>query len=274
MSSILTNQSAMTALTVMRSINEQMSITQNRISTGKEVSSAADNAAYWSISTTMGSDKSTLDAITKSLGMGSSQIDAASTGISSLVSLVSSVRDRVAASAQAGIDKGKIQNELSQLFSQMETVLKSSSVNGVNLLTQAGDNIDFISGVSRDAVAADVFSKITVSLKATTIATNASGIYDTIKGISVAADTDSSATAASMVLLDKAAKSLTELGTVFGAATSRIKLQTEFIGALVDADMDSESVKLKALQTQQQLAVQALSIANSNTQNILSLFRN
>lgn len=289
MSSLLTNTSAMTALSVMRSINDQMSVTQNRISTGKEVSTAADNAAYWSISTTMSSDKSTLSAINKSLGMGASQVDAASTGITSLTSLVSQVRDRVASAAQPGIDKKKIQTELTQLFAQMETVLKSSSVNGINLLNGTGlatdaTSVDLISGVTRDAAAADVFSTISVTLTATS-GDIASQIYDDIKEINVTTDADTAATAANLVLLDTAAKGLTELGTIFGAASTRIKMQTEFtktlsdtldrgIGSLVDADMDAESVKLKALQTQQQLAVQALSIANSNTQNILSLFRN
>ena len=48
---------------------------------------------------------------------------------------------------------------------------------------------------------------------------------------------------------------------------------TTAVGALVDANMEEESTKLKALQTQQQLAVQSLSIANASTQNILTLFR-
>lgn len=282
----------MTALTVMRSINEQMSITQNRISTGKEVSTAADNAAYWSISTTMGSDKSTLSAVNKSLGMGASQVDAATTGITSLTSLVSEVRDRVASAAQAGIDKNKIQAELSQLFAQMGTVLKASSINGVNLLDGTGlgaspTSIKLVSGITRDAAAGAVLNTIEVNLTstaATPAGTLASGVIDTIKNIDIAKATPDTPEAG-LILLDKASKALTELGTIFGAATTRIKLQVEFtktlgdslargIGALTDADMDSESVKLKALQTQQQLAVQALSIANTNTQNILSLFRN
>ena len=45
------------------------------------------------------------------------------------------------------------------------------------------------------------------------------------------------------------------------------------VGRLVDADMNEESTRLKALQTQQQLGIQSLSIANSNSENILSLFR-
>ena len=45
------------------------------------------------------------------------------------------------------------------------------------------------------------------------------------------------------------------------------------IGTLVDADMSEESTKLQALQVQQQLGIQALSIANQNSQQLLSLFR-
>jgi flagellin len=69
-----------------------------------------------------------------------------------------------------------------------------------------------------------------------------------------------------------------------GSAGKRIETQTSFvgnlidnltsgIGALVDADMEAASAKLQALQTQQQLGVQALSIANQAPQTILSLFR-
>ncbi|NNF76862.1 MAG: flagellin, partial [Rhizobiales bacterium] len=67
-------------------------------------------------------------------------------------------------------------------------------------------------------------------------------------------------------------------------ASKRIELQSDFVGnlmdavergvsQLVDADMNAESTKLQALQVQQQLGIQALSIANAGSQNILSLFR-
>jgi len=49
---------------------------------------------------------------------------------------------------------------------------------------------------------------------------------------------------------------------------------TKGIGQLIDADMSQESTKLQALQVQQQLGVQSLSIANQNSQQILSLFKN
>jgi flagellin len=70
----------------------------------------------------------------------------------------------------------------------------------------------------------------------------------------------------------------------FGSSQGRIQTQSEFvskvmdgltsgIGALVDADMEEASARLQALQVQQQLGIQALSIANQAPQNILALFR-
>ncbi|WP_272949746.1 flagellin, partial [Sinorhizobium fredii] len=77
---------------------------------------------------------------------------------------------------------------------------------------------------------------------------------------------------------------MTSAAAELGSISMRIGLQEDFvsklsdsidsgIGRLVDADMNEESTRLKALQTQQQLAVQSLSIANSNSENILQLFR-
>ncbi|MGV2108008.1 flagellin, partial [Agrobacterium vitis] len=84
--------------------------------------------------------------------------------------------------------------------------------------------------------------------------------------------------------VDKMLSSMTDAAATIGATTSRLKLQDSFIkdlsdtidtgvGRLVDADMNEESTKLKALQTQQQLGIQSLSIANSSSENVLSLFR-
>ena len=83
---------------------------------------------------------------------------------------------------------------------------------------------------------------------------------------------------------DFAISDMTSAATNLGAAKSRIDLQNDFIGklmdsidrgisALVDADMNEESTRLQALQVQQQLGIQALSIANSSSQNVLALFR-
>ncbi|CAO4149138.1 Flagellin [Methylorubrum aminovorans] len=286
----------MTALTTLRAINSDLETTQNRISTGKAVSSAADNAAYWSISTTMNSDVSTMKAVTNSLGLAKSQADTAANGINSLVGLLKDYRDRLASAAQPGMDKEKIGTELGQLKAQMETIVNASATNGVNWLTGAGTgagatdtNFDVVSGVTRGATTTTI-EKINISFKVNTSATatpdnkSASELLTAITGTLTAAATTADIET-SLTAVDNTLSNLTKLGSMFGASSTRIQLQTEFtktlsdslsrgVGSLVDADLDAESTKLKALQTQQQLAVQALSIANSNTQTILSLFRN
>ena len=84
--------------------------------------------------------------------------------------------------------------------------------------------------------------------------------------------------------VDRAIGDMTGAATRLGAVQSRIELQSSFVSdlmdsidrgvsTLVDADMNEESTRLQALQVQQQLGIQALSIANSSSQNILSLFR-
>ena len=84
--------------------------------------------------------------------------------------------------------------------------------------------------------------------------------------------------------IDAMAARVTTAASDLGAVKSRIDLQKDFvkalmdaidrgIGQLVDADMNAESTRLQALQVQQQLGIQALSIANANSQNILALFR-
>jgi flagellin len=84
--------------------------------------------------------------------------------------------------------------------------------------------------------------------------------------------------------VDDGISSMTTAASNLGAVKQRTKLQSDFVGSLmdainrgigtlVDADMNEESTRLQALQVQQQLGVQSLSIANQNSQQILSLFR-
>src|SRR5690606_17667193 len=84
--------------------------------------------------------------------------------------------------------------------------------------------------------------------------------------------------------VDQQLLAMTSAASSLGSIQSRIDMQEDFvatlidvidkgIGRLVDADMNEESTRLKALQTQQQLGIQSLSIANSSAENILQLFR-
>ena len=102
MTSLLTNASAITALQNLNATNKSMQTTQDRISTGMRVATASDNAAYWSIATTMKSDNSALSTVKDALGMGVATVDVTSSAVKSTVDLVSQIKSKLVAAKEPG----------------------------------------------------------------------------------------------------------------------------------------------------------------------------
>lgn len=301
MSSILTNTAATAALQTLRTINNDMDTTQNRISSGMRVGSASDNAAYWSIATTMRSDNAALSAVNDALGLGAAKVDVAYGAVDSAIDVVTEIKKKLVSAKEQGVDKDKVQEEIKQLQSQLKSIGESASFNGQNWAANAGGAVTVVTGFVRalDGTVSVKTESITLDDTNTLFGADATtGAIDDTKGIlgtaggsgsSIFGFTISSATTDAQVdtllqEVDTALESMASVGAKYGSVSMRINLQEDFmsklsdaidkgVGRLVDADMNEESTRLKALQTQQQLAIQSLSIANSNSQNILSLFR-
>ncbi|MCK5932811.1 MAG: flagellin C [Fulvimarina manganoxydans] len=433
MTSINTNVAAMTALQTLQSTNSEMESTQSRISTGYRVNSASDNAAYWSIATTMRSDVKALSTVTDSLGIGSATVDTAYNALTSTKDVLDKIKTLLTSATQDGVEKSKVQDEIKQAQGQLKSIADSASFSGQNWLSvdssasgykavkemlgsftrsesgalstgsikvDTGSLALFDASASKTGLlekdlAATTTAKDTkfgaymgtatntagtATTKGTwdTSATVTAGTHDVTLGdtdvmsftvkigsgtatkVSItksmvdtalgstdgvidseadyaavlkkglddagvqggtwavasnsltitAANNNESVTVSGMKvesfgasdidiskagttsgdikafinIVDKAISKVTSAGSTLGAVQNRIDLQSDFIGnlknslekgisTLVDADMTEESTKLKALQTQQQLGVQALSMANSSSQVLLSLFR-
>lgn len=293
MSSILTNSSALTALRNLSLTQQSLQTVQNQISTGLRVSNASDNAAYWSIATTMKSDNGALGAVKDALTESSSMIDVASAALDSTLSVVNSIKKDLVSASQPGADLAKIQTDISSLQTQLQSSVKSASFNGQNWMDGSNTSVKLVAAFNRDSKGATSIDTIDFSTQALT--NSGQGILDgaaATKGgtatltdltkLDVTAGTFNAATAIADV--DKIIGKLTDYSSTLGATKSRVMLQTTFISqlsdaltngvsSLVDADMNQASTKLQALQTQQQLGVQAISIANQNTQMILKLFQ-
>ncbi len=302
MASILTNTSAMAALSTLRSISSSMEETQDRISTGMRVGSASDNAAYWSIATTMRSDNAALSSVTDALGMGAAKVDTAYAGMEAAIDVVKEIKAKIVAATEEGVDAAKVQEEIDQLQDQLLSIAESASFNGENWIAGEAATKTVVTGFVR---AADGTVSIKTSSYALTDAADgtllfaddgaggldtATGILGTdgtngnnVYGLDISA-MDATALGEALSDVEDALTAMTSAASSLGSMSTRIDLQSDFvdklsdsiesgIGRLVDADMNEESTRLKALQTQQQLAIQALSIANSDSQNILSLFR-
>lgn len=312
MSSINTNVAAMTALQTLTQTNKSLTETQNRISTGYRVADASDNAAYWSIATTMRSDTAALSTVQDALGLGAATVDTAYTGLDSAIKVVDQIKSKLVAARQPGVDRGKIQTEITELQAQLRGVAESATFSGENWLSvdSSGANYNatksIVSSFSRAADNSVSIGTIDIDITSTELfdADDQSGILDTeytttaggtaysiagaTDGIDISALTDSDDDIADLEeiigVVDAAISSMTDAATTLGAAKARVGIQQDFVkglmdainrgvGQLVDADMNEESTRLSALQVKQQLGVQALGIANSSTQSILGLFR-
>ncbi len=205
---------------------------------------------------------------------------------------------------EPSVDKKSVQEEIGQLQQQLQSVAQSASFNGENwVMAQNNASASVVSSFIRGtngtvSVSSTSYAFNTGATGNVLFGANASGTIDTTSGILGTKDSTANASVFSLNIIgmtggqissalnmvQTALNSMTSMNSRLGSISSRIDLQTSFasslsssiqsgVGKLVDANMEQESSKLSALQTQQQLAVQSLSIANSSTQSILSLFR-
>ena len=308
MSSLNTNIAAMTALQTLNQTNKEMLVTQNRVSTGLRVKDASDNAAYWSIATTMRSDHMAVSTVQDALGLGSATAEVAVTAMNNAIETVSKIKAKLVAARAPGLDRGKIQSEISELQAELRSTAESAMFSGENWLygdSGGPTSKTIVASFSRDSTGAITIGTIEVDVGPTgtmlfDVAGTPQGILDierttgglgtvySVATLDISAVTDDPAELEDLVEIiegvDAALQAMTDAATVLGAAKSRISLQKDFvsklmqsidvgIGQLIDADMNEESTRLQALQVRQQLGVQALGIANQSAQQILRLFQ-
>ena len=309
-SSLLTNTSAMTALQNLAATQKALTTTQSQISSGLRVATASDNAAYWSISTTMKSDTGALSAVTDALNLGSSVVGTATAALNSTITLLNKMKNDVVTAQTSGTDPTQVQTDISAQQASLINIMTSASFNGVNLLDGSASQATVVSSFSRNSSGTTVGTidintsgialtsnsaaggllggSLGVSSAAGTggaSATTPGGLYasDSILAFTLSGSTTSTDLTALSTALDAAISNVTKAGATLGAYKTNIDNQSSFVsslsdaitsgvGSLVDADMNVASPRLQALQTQQQLGIQSLSIANQNSQLILKLF--
>ncbi len=349
MTSILTNSGAMAALQTLRTVNNGLAKTQQQVSSGRRVGQASDNAAYWSIATTMRSDKKAMGAVSDSIGFAKAVLDTTYTGMDNVREELTTIRNLIITASSLpppatdgfsnwidyqpdeiyeGSQVAKVDAEINQHWQQISSIVNSASFGGVNLLRNETNEPALPGGkttFSTDYVNGQV---LTVSIDTSdTTMINYGRTVDTFWGqdsnmgfldgtlaganliypityvdggvvkaneniytlrnseVRIAADKlDRSDYYNDLVnQVEERIQAVTSGMSTVGSAQKRVAMQDEFntrlmanvdsgVGRLVDADMEEESAKLSASQTQQQLAIQALSIANQAPSLISRLF--
>ncbi len=282
MSSILTNSSAMVALQTLKTINKDLGKIQNEVSTGMKVSNAKENAASWAIAQTMRSDIGGLEAVADKLSMSSAIVGTARSAAETISDMLTEAQNKIVAGGDLSTTdaRDKLVTDLNALGDQITDIINSAAMTGINLLnTDNTGGIAVTASLTRDAAGAIGTETIDI----TGIDLAAVGSY--LSGLTEASfDDETKIGAVLTVLVDTHMADVNTAAATFGSVQKQIEIQSTFVGkfidslelgvsSLVDADMEAASARLTALQTQQQLGTQALSIANQAPQAILSLFQ-
>ena len=273
--SVNTNTGAMTALQYLNNTQASMSVTQNAISTGLKVASAKDDGAIYAIAQNMRGQVSAYTAVTDSLNRGMSAVDVGMSAGQSISDLLIQMKTKALSASDTSLDTASrtaLDNDFKALRDQIDTIAKNASFNGFNLLS--GDTTK-ISALSTT----DGSGHIDVNAQTMALGKGA------LTGVTSSSAIDTRTNASAMVgKLQSALTNVNASLAKLSAGSKQYSIQLSFanklsdavtsgIGNLVDANLATESAKLTSLQTKQQLGVQALSIANSAPQMVLSLFQ-
>jgi flagellin len=274
LNSVNTNTGALVALQNLNSTNAELSQVQSRINTGKKVSSAKDNGAVWAIAQSQTATSKSLNAVKDSLQRAQSTIDVSVAAGESVSDLLSQMKEKALAASDASLDstsRSALNEDFKALRDQIGKAVANADFNGSNMIKSGGTTIYALAN-------ADGSSKITVAAQSlalgganvTVASTGTIGTVTTATAMIATVTTSIANVGAALAKLGTGSKALDSHLTFIG------KLQDSLdagVGNLVDADLAKESAKLQALQTKQQLGVQALSIANQSTSSLLGLFR-
>ncbi|WP_152046127.1 flagellin N-terminal helical domain-containing protein [Aureimonas psammosilenae] len=231
MASVNTNAAAITALRTLQQTNATLDKTQNRISTGYKIGNAKDNAAYWSISTTLKSDNKALSTVKDALGLGAATVDTAYQGLNKAKDVLDEIKSKLTAATQDGVDKSKIQSEIAELQNQLKSIASSSVFSGENWLSVDSSANGY--NATKGVVAS--FTRLnngtvnigTIGIDASNVAlfdsnTQKQGILDGGKSGNTDAGTIVSATSAAKVNQPAKAATLTQQITIGGVAQNDV----------------------------------------------------
>jgi flagellin len=274
LNSVNTNTGALVALQNLNATNNQLNTIQSRINTGLKVASAKDNGAIWAIAQNQRATSMSLNAVKDSLQRSQSTIDVAIAGGESVSDLLVQMKEKALAASESTLDtasRDALNEDFMALRDQISKAVSNAEFNGSNMIESGGDTLAALAN-------ADGSSSITVAAQDLSLG----GANVTV---AATASIGTASAAATMITtlqtsIDNVSAALANLGTGSKSLASHLtfigKLQDTIdagIGNLVDADLAKESARLQALQTKQQLGIQALSIANASTSSLLGLFR-
>ncbi|MEX0342484.1 MAG: flagellin [Erythrobacter sp.] len=280
MNVINTNIGALKASNAANSASKSLGTAMERLSTGKRINSAKDDAAGLAIATSMTSQIKGMNQAVRNANDGISLAQTAEGALGELTNMVQRVRELAVQSASGtygASDRTNMQKEVDQLAAQIDSVMKNTKFNGVEVFDDGVAN----AGASR-----------TVNIQAS--ADSGQRIALTIDALNVATMHDGSAVVASVTTDANAATTITNSDTLLtaisgaratlGAGQSRLESAVNGLNSNItnlsdarsrveDTDYSAETTALAKSQILSQASSAMLAQANQSQQNVLSLLR-
>jgi flagellin len=273
LNSINTNVGAQIALQTLNTTNAALENAQNQVSTGLRISGAKDDGAIWSIAQGQRSQITALTAVTDSLNRASSVLDVAVTAGQTISDLLNQLKSNALEASDTSLsttDRASLNAGFKALITQIQTAVGNASFDGANLIQTGASALVALAGPSGSQKL--TLAAQSLSLGGANLTLSATASFATAAQASTLLSTINTS-------ITKVNSAVAALGTESNQVTSNLTFVsnlsdslTQGVGNLVDADVASESATLQALQTKQQLGIQALSIANSSSSNLLKLF--
>ena len=285
LNSINYNNAAAVALANLNNTSTSMAEVQNQISSGKIINGPKDDPAVWAMSARSTSDATVLDAVIQSLQRGQTTVDTAVSAATTVQDLLNQIKTAVVSATDSSLDtaaRTQLETAVKTLMDQINRTVNNASFNGVNIVKTGGVALTALADASGSG-------KVTVAAINLSIGTGANGgrQIQITTGATFKALTGTALTTYLGNLLTSVNKSIANVTSAMaqmGTGQNALAAQLSFVKSmqsnlqagvsdLVDADMTKESTQMQALQARQQLGVQALQIANSSKNSLLSLFR-
>jgi flagellin len=270
---VSTNPGALVALQNLNRISDQLNEVQRRVSTGKSVSSAKDNPALYALAQKQRAELGSIESVQQGLRIGSSAVDvavAAGEGVSDILIQMRAIASQASDPSLGATERTLLQEQYAALGDQIDRLVDSATIGGRNLLDGStalltvNASTDGSSTIDIDGYNLTNTSVLTIDRTGGDLAT-AAGAATELADIDTTIDNLTNA----LANLGAGSKSLDLQGKLLTRIADALEIS---IGNLTDADLAKESSRLQALQVQQQLAIQTLSIANAAPNAILALF--
>ena len=277
MSVINTNTAALRAQNGSRVANASLQTAMERLSSGKRINSAKDDAAGLAIASKMTSQIRGMNQAIRNSNDGISFAQTAEGALGEVTNMLQRIRELAVQSANgtySSSDRTNLNSEVTELKSQITNILATSEFNGTRIFNSAASGSTYTAASGAVAIQTGVNSGDTVSISFDQLADLASGTaVDTVANAGTALGNVDTALTNVNATRAKLGAAQSRLESTVNNLTSNVTNLSDARSRIQDADFSQETSNLARAQILSQASTAMLAQANQSQQNVLSLLR-